>query len=47
MKAVGSGESPDQRPSAFPGVLDRQGLIIDERRYYDVADQLEQLGLSE
>ena len=26
--------------------FDEHGLIVDERRYYDVADQLEQLGLS-
>ncbi|WP_051426243.1 ester cyclase [Jiangella gansuensis] len=30
---------------AFFARIDNQGLIVDERRYYDVADQLEQLGL--
>ena len=30
---------------AFFNRIDDQGLIADERRYYDVADQLEQLGL--
>jgi steroid delta-isomerase-like uncharacterized protein len=30
---------------AFFARIDDQGLIVDERRYYDVADQLEQLGL--
>lgn len=45
-----SGEIPPTgRPlrfaMAFFSRIDESGLIVDERRYYDVADQLEQLGL--
>lgn len=32
---------------AFFSRFDEDGLIVDERRYYDVANQLEQLGLAE
>ena len=47
---LASGEVPPTgRPlrfeMAFFDRFDDQGLIVDERRYYDVADQLEQLGL--
>ena len=45
-----SGEVPPTgRPltfaMAFFSRIDDQGLVVDERRYYDVANQLEQLGL--
>ena len=45
-----SGEVPPTgRPlrfeMAFFDRFDDQGLVVDERRYYDIADQLEQLGL--
>lgn len=32
---------------AFFDTVDENGMIIDERRYYDIADQLRQLGLDE
>ncbi|WP_411720468.1 ester cyclase [Mycetocola sp.] len=31
---------------AFFDTVDENGMVIDERRYYDLADQLTQLGLS-
>lgn len=40
---------PTGRPLKFTAAfftrIDDQGLVIEERRYYNVADQLEQLGL--
>ena len=46
-----SGEVPPTGRSvrfemSFFDRIDDQGLIVNERRYYDVLDQLEQLGLS-
>lgn len=48
--ALPSGEVPPTGRAlrfemAFFARIDDHGLIVDERRYYDVADQLEQLGL--
>ncbi|SFN60954.1 hypothetical protein [Mycetocola miduiensis] len=50
--ALPSGEIPPTGRSlkfniAFFSRFDENGLIVDERRYYDVLNQLEQLGLAE
>jgi steroid delta-isomerase-like uncharacterized protein len=47
-----SGEVPPTgRPlnfaMAFFNSVDENGMVVDERRYYDVADQLTQLGLAQ
>jgi steroid delta-isomerase-like uncharacterized protein len=49
--ALPSGEVPPTGRAlrfemAFFARIDDQGLIVDERRYYDIANQLEQLGLA-